>query len=259
MSIISDAINKYGGTDDVYKNKLKEEIRNTMGYSNYMSKLGKETSAPATAPPMKGNILPSGVLAGQQAGYSMQNKRINTLQGVAGAIDTAAGSIADKLAAKNKADDKYRYDSSFIYQPKDDLDQKILDYARNPRNEDGSVKSVQQFESELNAEYGKNMFAGSPNGMVQAGGEAPKYNIEDVKNRLAERLPADYIGKENMYGYRFSGMSEKQATDEMYQDYGDMIVNGKGDQVPPELYPHAYALLTDLEKKKLRGVSGRET
>jgi hypothetical protein len=232
MSIISDAINKYGGTDEVYKNKLKEEIRNTMGYSNYMSKLGKETSAPATAPPMKGNILPSGVLAGQQAGYSMQNQRINTLQGVTGAIDTAAGSIASSLAAKNKAKDKYRYDTSFVYQPTNPVDQRILEHAQNPYNEDGSTKSLQQLEAELNQEFG----------------QAEGYSPEDIKNMIVEKLPSDYMGKERQYQYRFNGMSEEQATDEMIIDYGNMIVMGRGKDIPPEFFPAAYATLSPAEK-----------
>jgi hypothetical protein len=246
MSIIEDAINKYGGADEAYKLKLKEGIRDSLGYSNYMSKLGKETSAPAAAPEMKGNILPAGVLAGQEAGYSMQNSRINTLQGVTGAIDSAAESIATKLAAKNKAADKNRYDSSFIFEPTNPIESSILKYAQNPYNEDGSVKSLQQLEGELNTEFG----------------QAEGYSPEDIKGMLVDKLPADYIGKEGSYAYRFAGMSEKQAADEQLIDYGNLIMNGKADQVPKELYPLAYASLSDAEKmalsKKKLGIGGRE-
>jgi hypothetical protein len=256
MSAIEDAINRYGGGDEAYKQKLKEGIRDTMGYSNWMSKLGKETSAPAAMPPMKGNITPQGVLAGQETGYGIQRGNINSLERITGGIDAAAGSIASTLAAKNKADDKYRYDSSFIYQPKDDLDQRILDYARNPRNEDGSIKSVQQLESELRAEYSQGQFSTSPDNYVAAGGTPPKYTADDITNRLAERLPADYIGKEDMYSYRFNGMNEKQATEEQLINYSNMLANGQGDQIPSELYPLAYHLLSDAEKAKLRGLKG---
>jgi len=237
MGIIDDAIKKYGGEDEAYKNKLKEEIRNTMGYSNYMSKLGKETSSPAAAPEMKGNILPAGVLAGQEAGYSMQNARINTLQQVTGAIDTAAGSIASALASKSKAKDKYRYDTSFVFQPSNEVEQAILDYSQNPYNEDGSTKSLQQFEAELNRNFGK-----------MEGDPFEGYSSEDIKGMIVDKLPADYIGKERQYQYRFAGMSEEQATDEMIIDYGNMIVMGKGKDVPQEFFPAAYATLSPAEK-----------
>lgn len=240
MSIIDDAISKYAGADEAYKNKLKEGIRDSLGYSNYMSKLGKETSAPAAAPEMKGNILPSGVLAGQEAGYSMQNQRINTLQGVTGAIDTAADSIASKLAAKNKAKDKYRYDTSFVYQPSNPVEQKILEHAQNPYNEDGSLKSLQQLESELNSEFSQ------------------EHSPEDIKNMIVDKLPPDYMGKERLFKYRFQGMSEEQATDESIIDYGNMIVMGRGKEVPQEFYPAAYATLTPAEKATAQNLKETE-
>lgn len=244
---INDAISKYGGEDEAYRNKLKKGIADAMGYSNYMSKLGKETSSPAPAPEMKGNITPQGVLAGQEAGYSMQNQRINTLQGVTGAIDTAAESIASKLAAKKKSADKYRYDTSFVYQPSNPVEQKILEYAQNPYNEDGSTKSLQQFEEELNNSFGKmenDPFEG--------------FSSEDIKNMIVDKLPSDYIGKERQYQYRFQGMSEEQATDEMIIDYGNMIVIGRGKEVPPEFYPAAYATLTPAEKAAAQGLKETE-
>lgn len=241
-SLIDQAIQKYGGSDEIYKNKLKEGIRDSLGYSNYISKLGKETSAPAPAPEMKGNILPAGVLAGQEAGYSMQNQRINTLQSVTGAIDTAAGSIASALAAKNKAADKNKYDTSFVYQPTNPVEQRILDHAQNPYNDDGSLKSLQQLESELNNEFGQ-----------QEG-----YSPEDIQKMIVDKIPADYMGKERIFKYRFQGMSEEQATDEAIIDYGNMIVLGKGKEVPPELYPSAYATLTPAEKAEVQNLKKKK-
>lgn len=252
MGTLDDAIAKYGGADEAYKLKLKKGIRDTLGYQNYMSRLGDATANPAAIGDIKG-LSPAGINARISSRFNNQNADINALQSNAGAVDAAAESIASKLASKNKEADKYRYDSSFVFEPKDELDQKILDYSRNPRNEDGSIKSLQQFESELNSEYGQGMF--SADGTTATPGATPKYNIQDVKDRIVERLPNDYIGKESAYAYRFNGMNEKQAAEEQMIDYANLIASGRGKEVPAELYPMAYSLLSDSEKKKLTGIT----
>lgn len=253
MGTLDEAVAKYGGADEAYKLKLKTKFRDLLGYSNYMSRIGQETAAPADIGSVEG-LSPAGVNARISSRFNTQNANVDALASNASAIDTAAGSIADKLAAKNKAADKYRYDSSFIFQPKDSLDQKILDYARNPRNEDGSIKTAEQFEKELNDEFGAGLLGPGAEQGIAGGGATPEYSLEDVRNRLTERLPADYVGKEDSYSYRFQGMTEKQAAEEQIINYANMIVAGQGDKVPPELYPVAYHLLSDTEKAKLRGL-----
>lgn len=235
-SLIDSAISRYASGDDAYANKLKMHIRDAMGYSNYMSRLGQETASPAAIGDIKG-LSPAGIQARISSRFGQQDTRVAALGAMAGGIDTAAGSIADSLAAKNKAADKNRYDTSFVFQPTNPVEAEILKYSQNPYNEDGSTKSLQQFESELNSNFGQ-----------QDG-----YSPEDVKKMIVDKLPADYIGKERFYKYRFQGFSEKAATEETYIDYGDMIVNGQGSEVPKELYPAAYATLTDAEKAELNG------
>src|SRR3990167_9055120 len=101
-SIIDQMIGRYGGADEAYKLKLRTNIRNMFGYSNYMSKFGQETASPASIGDVSG-LSPAGVNARIQSRFGTQDQNINALQGAAGAIDTAAGSIADRLAAKSRA------------------------------------------------------------------------------------------------------------------------------------------------------------
>lgn len=256
MSVIEDMISRLGGADEAYKAKLKNHVRDMFGYSNYMSKLGQETAKPASIGDVSG-LSPAGVNARIQTRFGMQDENIRTLERAAGGIDAAAESIASKLASKNKEVDKYRYDTSFVFEPKDSLDEKILDYARNPYNEDGSVKSVEQFEREINAEFSQGVLGGETNpnqGFVNANAPKPEYSLDDVRNRIVERLPADFAGKESSYSYRFNGMTEEQAAEEQIIDYANLIAAGRGKEVPAELYPVAYRLLSDTEKAKLRGV-----
>lgn len=257
-SVIDAAIAKYSGGDDAYANKLKTTIRDAMGYSNYISRIGKETSAPAEIGSVEG-LSPAGVRNKIGSKFNQQKENVNTLSQIAGGIDTAADSIASKLAAKSREADKNRFDSSFVFDPRDELDQKILDYTRNPFNDDGSVKSLQQFEAELNQEFGSNINFDEESGTVATGRSGGGFNSSQIKERIVERLPNDYIGKERAYTYRFQGMTEKQAAEEQMIDYANMIVAGRGKEVPQELYPMAYSLLSDAEKSKLRGFSsGRD-
>jgi hypothetical protein len=217
MSAIEDAINRYGGGDEAYKQKLKEGIRDTMGYSNWMSKLGKETSAPAAMPPMKGNITPQGVLAGQETGYGIQRGNINSLERITGGIDTAAGSIASsKVEAGRSNQGKTGFENGIAFSPQSQLDNQILAYMQNPKNPDGSVKSLQQFESELQAYYSdpSNLQTSSKN--VDANGNPISYQVhdaEEIKKTIEARIPKDFIGQEDKYSLMAQGFSAKQAED----------------------------------------------
>lgn len=235
-SLIDAAISKYGGSDEAYKLKLKTGIRDALGYSNYMSRLGQETANPADIGDIKG-LSPQGIQTRIASRFGQQDTRVNALSQMARGIDTAAGSIADSLAAKSRASMRNQYDTSFVFHPTNPVEDELLRNVQNPYNEDGSIKSLQQIEAELNDKFG----------------QTEGYSPEDIKKMIVDKLPPDYIGKERFYQYRFHGMSEEQATDETIIDYGSMIVNGQADKVPPELYAAAYATLTPAEKAQVQG------
>lgn len=254
---IQQAIEKFGGEDEAYKNKLKTHIREAMGYSNFISQLKGSVNAPMDV----GNIDkldPNAIARRRESKANIQNTETKSLEQATSQIDSAADALASSQVSREKQEkDKYRYDTSFIYNPTDELDQKILEYAQNPYNEDGSVKSLQQFESELRTQFGASTNAGQSDILADypvdaAQRNAGKYTNMDIKDRILERIPADYIGKEETYAYRFRGLGEKAATDQLILGYGDMILAGRGDKVPPELYPAAYASLTPVEQSKVR-------
>lgn len=236
MSTIQEVINKYGGADEAYKNKLKSTIAGAMGYSNYVNKANAAAGRPLSLN-LKGNLTPGGVKSLVGGAINMREQEVGAYDQIANRIESEADSLASKLASKNKAADKYRYDTSFVFQPTNPVEQDILNYAQNPTNEDGSIKSLQQLESELNEKFGT----------------TEGYSPEDIKGMIVDKLPSDYIGKEVNYKYRFNGMGEEQANDEMLIDYGNMIIEGRGNEVPKELYPAAYATLSPDEKAAAQG------
>lgn len=237
LSLLQQTINKYGGTDEVYRQKLKSTIAGAMGYSNYVNKANAAAGRPLSLN-LKGNITPEGVQSLVRGAIGMRETETEAYDNLADRVESEAETLASKLASKNKASDKYRYDTSFVFQPTNPVESEILKYAQNPNNEDGSTKSLQQFEAELNEKFG----------------QTEGYSSEDINKMIVDKLPSDYIGKERQYKYRFSGMSEEQANDEMIIDYGNMIVMGRGKEVPPEFYPAAYATLTPAEKAAVQGL-----
>ena len=258
---IQQAIDKYGGADEAYKNKLKGHIREAMGYSNFVTQLKGAVNAPIDVGNID-NLDPNAIARKRQSQQGMQDQKVQSLESNVNQIDSAADTLASGQVSREKKEaDKYRYDTNFTYNPNDELDEKILAYAQNPYNEDGSVKSLQQFEQELRDQYQSTTSAEKVDNLTLTGDpslpfeftENPgKYSPEDIKNRIVERLPSDYIGKENIYSYRFQGFGEKEATEQVISSYGDMILAGRGAEVPRELYPVAYATLTDSEQSLVR-------
>jgi hypothetical protein len=212
MGKLDDAISKYGGSDEKYKNLLKQHIRDGMGYSNYMSRIGAEASGPASIGDVKG-LSPAGIKSRIASRFGDQDQNINSLRGMAGAIDTAAGGIAANQIAEGKAaaaakKNAMGLENNVAFEPKSQLDQQILSYMQNPKNADGSVKSLQQFESELNDYYSDPKY-------MQSGPKSDQpyqvHSAEEIKKTIQERLPQDFIGNEDKYHFMAQGYSQKQA------------------------------------------------
>jgi hypothetical protein len=83
---------------------------------------------------------------------------------------------------------------------------------QNPKNPDGSVKSLQQFEAELVDKYGaSDQFTKNnvgPDGVV-----TPRdiLNADQIKAEIQNKLPKDFIGNEDKYHFMAQGYSQKQA------------------------------------------------
>jgi len=154
---------------------------------------------------MKGNITPGGVKSIVGGAMNMRDQETDSASKLAGAIDSTAGELASAQAAREKAaatkkEEAMGLENGVAFSPSDELDRKILAYMQNPKNDDGSVKSLQQFESELNAEYG-NKFSGTQR----------LYPTDYVSSRIAEKVPKDFIGQEDKYSLMAQGYSAKQA------------------------------------------------
>jgi hypothetical protein len=201
LSQIEQAIQKYGGADDAYKLKLKAGIRDAMGYENHMSRLNQETSSPADIGDIKG-LSPAGVNARIASKFGEQDARVAGIQSNAGAIDTTAGTLASEQAAREKAarttaTGQFGINNGVMFDPTNPVESTLSNYMKNPYNTDGTVKSLQQVEAELNTTYG------------QTEGYAP----EDVKKIIETRVPKDFIGNETLYSAMAQGYSRKQASD----------------------------------------------
>jgi hypothetical protein len=208
-SVVDQAIAKYSGGDDAYANKLKAHMRDAMGYSNYINRMNQETSAPASLGDIKG-LSPAGINARISSRFGQQNNTVNTLGQIAGGIDTAAGSLASAQVAREHsgstaAGNAEGFTNGVAFSPKNSLEEKILSYMQNPKNPDGSVKSLQQFEAELNTPYSKIDGVGS----FDANGDPISADV--IKKAIDSRVPKDFIGNEDKYHWMAQGYSTKQA------------------------------------------------
>lgn len=202
MSLIEDSIKKYAAGDDAYALKLKQGIRDTMGYQNYMSKIGDETARTASIGNIKG-LSPAGINARISTRFGMQDENIRTAESNARAIDTAAGSIAASQVAAAKRAKADRENLQF--KPTNWVESEIVNYIKSgAKNEDGSVMTRDQLREKL-----KNQFIGEGSGVNEAGGVTEAL----IDQRIAEWIPADYEENASRYKYMAMGYTKAQAED----------------------------------------------
>ena len=199
---LEQSIGKYGGEDEAYKLKLKTGIRESLGYSNYVSQRKQAAGEDLDLSLLKGDITPGGVKEIVGGAIGMKDDNVDTLDKMVSATDTAADQLATAQAAREKtaaeaARNKIGLDNGVAFSASNPMESMVKDFMQNPKNPDGSMKSVQQLEAEMNASLG-----------MQEG-----YSPEDIKKTLDERLPSDYMGNEDKYFMMSMGFSEKQAID----------------------------------------------
>lgn len=213
MSILEDAINKYGGADEAYKLKLKEHIRNGMGYSNYVAKANAAAGKPLSLN-LEGNITPAGVKSLVGGAMNMRSSATENASDLAGAVDTAAGDLASAQAAREKKAAEDRKNNPLGFTSNDWLDKQIQEYAINrPKKEDGSYLSVDEFKSQL---FGKVMGEGDASDTLFQ----PGLNEDVINKRIAERLPTDYQEKNAYYQALALGRTKNEAEElQAYEDY----------------------------------------
>ena len=213
---INEAVSKYGGEDEAYKNKLKEGIRDAMGYSNFSTELARTRKSNPNIN-LKGDLNPATILGNIDSAFGRKQSEVSSLQGAMRTVDTAAGSIASSQVATGKAaQEKFGTANGVAFDPQSQLETQIADYMKNPYNPDGSKKSLQQFEAETNAYYSQEDKLQTGPKVVDANGNPVPYRVyspEDIKAEIEKRVPRDFIGNEQTYSAMALGYSKKQATD----------------------------------------------
>jgi len=207
---LDEAIKRVGGGDEAYRVKLKEQVREAMGYSNYMRAGNKAMGKDIDISAMKGNITPAGVKNIVGAGISNRQNEADTQFGIAGAYDGAADKIAGKRIADAKASAAKKkiaqgIENGVAFEPQDHLDEKILESYQSPYNDDGSVKSQQQMDAEI-MKYFADGNASEDEGYV-----GPQPSAEEIQSRLHERMPDDFGVNQDKYTMMLQGHSEKYA------------------------------------------------
>jgi len=216
-SQLEQSIAKYGGEDAAYKDKLKREIRESLGYSNYISQRNAALNKPLDLSLMKGNITPAGVKQLVGGAVGMKEQEISTYQEMVDKTNQAAAGIAADRIAKERAAgaaarSKMGLDNGVAFMPNDELDTKILQYMQSPLNVDGSMKTMEQFQNEMN-EYFKAQETVSMTSPAPGGGLQMRAILDSnaIQQRISQRMPADYLQNQDKYMLMARGYSEKQA------------------------------------------------
>lgn len=211
MGTISDLIEQFGGEDTAYKEKLKTHFKNMMGYSNYAAEVDETASRPLQFDIKGKNLSNEAIVGAYGKAADIRESAVRSAQGRVDAINSLAGNLASEQASMEKAAASARQnatglDNGQVFIPRDPLDEALLQYKQNPVNPDGTTKSLQQFEAELNAQgtFWDTKSNSDASMMV-------KYTPEEIKQRIQERIPSDFIGNEDKYMFLSRGYSEKQA------------------------------------------------
>lgn len=219
MQNLEGAIAKYGGEDEAYKMKLKNSIRDSLGYSNYVSQRDKALKKPIDVSLMKGNITPAGVKQLVGGAMDTKNQEVDAYNTMAGKTDVAAGQIAADRIAKEKAAKaaavaRYGINNGVMFQPTSQLETKMADYMKNPYNPDGSVKTIDQFKQEMSDYFTPRENVDMTYQNAQGGSEVrDNPTAQNIQEVIDKRVPKDFVGNEQTYAAMAQGFSRKQATD----------------------------------------------
>ena len=172
---LNNAIAKYAGDDQQHADALKKHVSNFIGYTNQMAQMPgidepgikKVMGGGVEQSFLHGNITPGGVRQLVGSGIGLRNQEIGYQKQLA----RGAKSKASSASARGEA-----YKQLAGFEATDPLDEAIKDYMNNPRNEDGTFKTLDQLKKELE-------------GVPIGEGDIAQWKIEDVEARLAQRVP----------------------------------------------------------------------
>jgi hypothetical protein len=181
-----------------------------LGYSNYVSQRNATQKKPIDLSLLKGNITPGGVKQLVGGAMDVKNQEVETYQTMADKTDAAAAGIAaDKLAemkvARAKADIEAKLlKENLQYKPTNWAESEIVNYMKNPYNQDGTLKTRDQLKEQLLGQM-----AGEGSDVNTAGGVTPQL----IEQRINEWLPKDFEANAKYYQYVSMGYTKAQAKD----------------------------------------------
>jgi|26BtaG_2_1085354.scaffolds.fasta_scaffold01558_5 hypothetical protein len=198
---IEQAIEKFGGKDEKYKLELKRQVRDYLGYSNWVGQMNQVGGSPLSSDiPMKG-LTPAGVKSVVGSAIGLKNQEMGYLQTLAKGADIAGGGIAaSRAAAKKGAGGKTSNLADF--EIRDWLDSEIQHYIKNPVDEKGNTIPVEELRRRLKEQW------------IGEGGLSPYVKSEaDIDARIAQIIPEDFDKNWEDYSYSAMGYTDSQIQD----------------------------------------------
>lgn len=218
---IDAAIQKYGGEDDKYKADLKKNIRDYLGYSNYVGRLNQVTGTdPAVDTKyinenLRGDLTPGAIQQAVGNTIDMRQSEISHLENLAGGVDVAGQRIAPSKAEAEKK--KKEEALAWLEKPKDWVDTEMGNWLKNHTGRE-DYENVDQLRARL-----KQQLVGEGSDITSGLTEA------EIDKRIDAQIPKDVQGLQ-MLKYEGMGYSEAEAKDLMnYERYGEGSM-GYGEQ-----------------------------
>jgi hypothetical protein len=212
-------IAKYSKGNPEYEATLKKHVANYLGYENFKKSGG---GVPPTSEPSKealkrmgggeatnylrGDITPGGVRSLVGAGIDYRN------------LEQSLKEKEAKARAAGSADMSEVFANLSGFEEKDALDKAIKGYLGNPRDEDGTFKSIEELERELVG--------------AVTGGDA-QWTEEEAKQRINQRIPDALREDWQENYYKSLGYTNTQAEDLVKYD---RYVKGEMSESEAELY-----------------------
>lgn len=218
---MNETIAKYSEGNPEYAETLKKHVANYLGYENFKSQQ-PSANVPQTSDPSKeslkrmgggeatnylrGNITPGGVRSLVGAGIDYRNLEQSLKEREAKAGGTGSADMSEVFANLSG------------FEEKDALDNEIKRYLDNPRDEDGTFKSIEELERELVG--------------AVTGGDA-QWSEEEAQQRINQRIPDALREDWQENYYKSLGYTNAQAEDLVKYD---RYVKGDMSESEAELY-----------------------
>ena len=229
---IDAAIQKFGGDDDKYKADLKKNIRDYLGYSNYVGRLNKVTGTdPAVDMKgidenLRGDLTPGAIQQAVGNTIDMRQSEISHLENLAGGVDVAGQRIAPTKAEAEKK--KKEEQVAWLEKPKDWVDSEMADWLKNHTGRE-DYENVEQLRARL-----KQQLVGEGSDIT------PGLTEEEIDKRIDAQIPKE-VQDLQMLKYEGMGYSEAEAKDLVnYERYGEGQM-GYGEQKIYEMKNQTFA------------------